>query len=327
MITVAGFNTAVDRRLEVPVLRPGEVHRAAAAQVTPGGKGLHVAQMIAELGEPVRLVGLEDEEHATALSQHLLARRVQWHGVRTSGRLRQCLAVQEANARVTEILEPGPSLDVGERAVLLDALLGLYSTSSVVVLSGSLPRGLASDTYAALVRKAAGFALPCLVDASGEALRAAVGAAPWCVKPNADEASALMERPLVSRDDAGECVRWLYAQGVSRPVVTLGAHGAIGFDGETVLHAWSDPADVRNPVGSGDCFLAGLAVGVARREPLTACMQLAVACGAACAETAETGFAERTRVREWTTRTRVEPLASPGATTAAQDVSGRDHPL
>lgn len=315
MITVAGFNTAIDRRLEVPVLRPGVVQRATAASSTPGGKGLHVAQMIAELGEPVRLVGLEDDEHAVSLARHLHARRVEWHPVRTSGRLRQCLAVQEADARVTELLEPGPVLENVECSALLDALLALYETSSVIVLSGSLPRGLPPDTYATLVRRAAAHALPCVVDASGEALRNAVGARPWCVKPNVDEASMLSGHPLAGLGDAGECARWLYSQGIARPVVTLGARGAVGYDGETLWHAWTDPATLRNPVGSGDCFVAALAVGTARREPVTTCMRLAVACGAACAENSETGFAEGKRVREWTSRTHVEPLLRPGAST------------
>lgn len=322
MITVAGFNTAMDRRLEVPALRLGEVQRATAARALPGGKGLHVAQMIAELGEPVRLVGLEDGEHATSLARHLHARGVEWHPVRTSAKLRQCLALQEANARVTEILEPGPSLDAGGCMALLDTLLGLYATSNIIVLSGSLPGGLASDTYATLIRKAAEHALPCLVDASDEVLRHAIDARPWCVKPNADEASALLGRPVIEPDDAGECVRWLYSRGVARPIVTLGARGAVGFDGETLWHARTDPANVRNPVGSGDCFLAALAVGTARGESLTACMQLAAACGAACAETDETGFADQTRVREWISRVHVEPLAPPDRFTHPRVVRG-----
>lgn len=63
MITVGGFNTAVERFADTDALRPGEVIRTTNVRVWPGGKGLHVAQAVAELGEPVRLVGIIDETH------------------------------------------------------------------------------------------------------------------------------------------------------------------------------------------------------------------------------------------------------------------------
>jgi pfkB family carbohydrate kinase len=47
------------RRLlvEVDGLRGGEIHRPAAVTVVPGGKGLNLARVTAELGAPVTAVG------------------------------------------------------------------------------------------------------------------------------------------------------------------------------------------------------------------------------------------------------------------------------
>lgn len=309
MITVVGFNTAMDRRIDLDVLRPGTVQRATSVQLRPGGKGLHVAQTIAALGEPVCLVGLSDAEHDDSLRDYLRTRGVEWRQVRSVHPLRQCLAVHEADGRVTEILEPGALLNPGTREALLAAAYAAIERSSVVVCTGSLPRGFAAGTYGDLVREASKRDARCLLDASADALREGIRAKPWLVKPNADEAAFLLGRPVHGVQDAIDCARLLQREGVARAVVTLGGQGAVGFDGETLWRAvCTAPVDVQDSVGSGDCFLAGLAVGAVRHETLDASLRRAVACGVANAESSETGHASPERVAAWLPHVAVDAL-------------------
>lgn len=313
MITVAGFNTAIDRRVDVDVLRPGAVQRADAAQAAAGGKGVHVAQMAVELGEPARLVGLGDAAHADLFARHLQRRGVEWHPVAVAGTLRQCLAVHESDGRTTEVLESGMTLDESTCQQLLDVVHALLDTTDVLVLSGSLPAGFPVDTYAGLVVEAKRRQLPCLVDTSGDPLEHALAARPWLIKPNADEATVLAGEPVDDEEPAFDCVRRLHELGVARPVVTLGAQGAIGFDGCAFWQAQSDVVAVRNSVGSGDCFLAAMAVGAARGEAFDISLRRAVACGAANAESDETGFADAASVCDWMARVHIEKLSAAGA--------------
>jgi tagatose 6-phosphate kinase len=112
MITVGGFNSSIDRALDVDALVLGQVNRVRGAGAYVGGKGVHVALTIAALGEPVALVGLIDEEHRREFDDFLGAHGVTFHGIRASGSIRSCLALREPfGARTTEILEPGPTLD------------------------------------------------------------------------------------------------------------------------------------------------------------------------------------------------------------------------
>ncbi|HEU0276583.1 MAG TPA: 1-phosphofructokinase family hexose kinase [Rhodanobacteraceae bacterium] len=325
MITVVGPNTAIDRSIDVGALRPGEVQRATAVRVRPGGKGLHVAQTVAALGEPVRLVGLDDAAHATLLAAHLNARGVDWQPVRAPHALRQCLALHEADGRITEILETGDAVPDPVQQELIDRVASLLGSSSALVLSGSLPAGFPADTYATWVRAARARNVPCLVDASGGPLKLAVRAGPWLVKPNVDEAGTLAGRRVAGVDDALECARTLQRAGVICPVVTLGAAGAVSVEGDAAWRAWAEGVRLRNGVGSGDCFLAAMAVAAVRGESLEASLQLAVACGAANAENEETGFAERDQIHAWVPRVRLErlrppsTLAAPAARSVARD--------
>lgn len=309
MIAIAGFNTALDRRLDVEALHAGSVQRARSAAVRPGGKGLHVAQTVAALGEHVSLVGLDDVVHEVALRDYTRGHGIEWHGVRAPHDLRQCLAIHEADGRVTEILEPGPELGASVRDALLTALDACMADARILVLSGSLPRGFAADAYARIIRAAAARGVRCLLDASGEALRAGIAAQPWLVKPNADEASALWGRPVRDVDAAAGFTQWLHGRGIERVIVTLGARGAVAGDGQGLWHAQSAPVEVRDSVGSGDCFLAGLAVAAARGETPDAALRLAIACGAGNAEGGETGLATPARVAAWLPRVTVTQLA------------------
>lgn len=308
MITVVGINTAIDHLMRVDALHLGEVNRTVHEQVLPGGKGLHVAQTIAALGESVQLIGLIDAAHRNLTARRMSERGVLFHGVEIDAPLRHCIALQDADGRITEVLGQGPQLGERDRAALQRAFRLALAESELVILSGSLPRGLPVDTYAELAQQVHAAGKRCLIDASGEVLRQAVAAQPFLLKPNRDEAEALFGRSVGDLDAAVTALRELAARGVAMPVLSLGAQGALGMDDSGVWHAAVELEQVRNTVGSGDCFLAGMAVAIRRREPLREALRLAVACGAANAMDVETGYVRpdqveallgRVRVREW----------------------------
>jgi sugar/nucleoside kinase (ribokinase family) len=91
--------------------------------------------------------------------------------------------------------------------------------------------------------------------------------------PNADEA-----RVLTGEADPERAARAL-ADGGREVVVTLGAAGALWSDGERVVRAGAEPAEVIDTTGAGDAFAAGLlAARAAGAEPAE---QLAAGCALA----------------------------------------------
>lgn len=310
MIVVAGFNTAIDTLVEVDRLQPGAVHRYRDAMRLPGGKGVHVAQTASALGATVKLVGLTDDIHGESIASRLQSRGVDFHGVRTS-RIRDCLALRERDGRVTELLEDGADIDGATAARLRDSVLALAVDGGVAVLSGSLPRGCPSTLYAELVEALQSRGVRCLVDTGGDALREAVDARPFLVKPNRDEAAELLRCTIPSLDAAAEAIALLQARGVRMPLLSLGAEGALLADGDAVLHGRLPLDHVVNPVGSGDCMLAAIAVALARDDDATAALRLGVACGAANAAGRETGHADPVQVQALLPRVAISRLPLP----------------
>lgn len=296
MITVAGFNTAIDRFIQLEALNPGEVHRVQVEHVYPGGKGVHVAQTIAALGERVQLIGVVDAAHRDLINHRMHERGVVFHGIDVAGELRHCLALRDARGAITEILGQGPELSRSECDALLEHFRRSVDESELVILCGSLPRGLPATVYADLVEYARQRGKRCLVDASGDAMRHAVDAKPFMVKPNRDEISEWIGQSVFNLHAAERAATALRERGVAVPVVTMGELGALAADESGVWHAQCASAYVHNSVGSGDCFLAGFAVAIKRNMSLDEALQLAVASGVANAQTEETGFAERSSV-------------------------------
>ena len=55
MITVGGFNSSIDKTMEMTELRSGAVNRASSVRAYAGGKGLHVARAIGTLASQYAL--------------------------------------------------------------------------------------------------------------------------------------------------------------------------------------------------------------------------------------------------------------------------------
>jgi len=307
VITVGGFNTSVDKSMRTDQIRIGGVSRVRDVRARPGGKGAHVALTAAALGEPVRLVGLIDDTHRALFEDFLGERGVEFHGVPTAGSVRTCLAVRDGEGRVTELLEPGPEVSADTRREILARFRMLAADAQISLLCGSLPPGMEPSDYAGLAAELRAAGRRCGVDTSGEPLRRAVEARPFLVKPNRDEAAALLDAPVGGVGEAARAARALEARGVALPVVSLGPQGAVACWEGRALHAVVTVQAV-NPVGSGDCLLGGMAVGLARGASAEEALRLGVACGAANAATPETGVVRRDDVEALLPRVTVSPL-------------------
>jgi len=279
MIAVAGINTAIDRLIEVEAFAPGLVVRARRAVEWPGGKGTHVAMCVAMLGEKVRLVGLIDAARRPAFAEWLRARAVEFHGIDTEAPIRTCLTIRDDAGYITEIREPGAAIDGDVWRAVVSRITLLSSGARVVVLSGSVPAGAPATGYADLIAASGGASV--LVDASGDLLRHAVRAAPFCVKANSDEAQALTGLTIGGLQEAARAVRVIASSGVQLAIISLGAAGAVACWRNRVCSIAAPPVTSVNTVGAGDCLLGGIATGLARGCEMEDVLRLGVACGTA----------------------------------------------
>ena len=131
----------------------------------------------------------------------------------------------------TEVNEPGPAVDDEASAPWRrrSSIPSSERTSASVVLAGSLPTGALSTVYADWTRRlsAATHAPAVIVDASDDALAAAVAARPFMVKPNRVEAERLLDRPIPDRDAALLAAASIVRRGPRAVLLSLGSDGAV----------------------------------------------------------------------------------------------------
>jgi 1-phosphofructokinase len=99
------------------------------------------------------------------------------------------------------------------------------------------------------------------VDASGEALAAAVRSGPDLIKPNRRELEEAVGRPVRTLADAVDAAEELRQLGAGEVLASLGPEGALLVGEDGVLHAESPVSRVRSTVGAGDTLLAGFLAG------------------------------------------------------------------
>ncbi len=316
MILVINLNASVDKRYELGKLVPGEVMRARSVQNTPGGKGLHVANVATILGENVVVSGFLGGKSGEFIAEETANYGIKGDFVTVAGETRSCLAIIDDAGQQTEILEPGPEISSEELHAFKVKFIQLMAKADVIVASGSAPRGIAKDIYAKLIKTAQEPGKKFLLDTSGELLAQGIAAQPFFIKPNQDEIKALTGREMKDEADIVREIKGFLAQGIKVAAVSLGAAGSlVGIASEAftpeaggIYRVTVPHIECVNPVGSGDSYVGGMAVALERGLSAEDALRLAAACGTANAMEAESGFVRQAMVDELVPQIKVEKL-------------------
>lgn len=298
MILVINLNASVDKRYKMKDLIKGEVMRAAEVDNTPGGKGIHVANVATILGEDCIATGYLGGKSGEFISEKLQDYGIKQDFVQVAGETRSCLAIITESSAQTEILEPGPTVTQEEQEAFWAKYQELLSKATVVAASGSMPKGLPGDFYGQLINLARKAGKPFLLDTSGEALIQGIKAQPYFVKPNNDEIKVLVGAELRSDEDIVHVLQKFMEDGIKLPVISLGAQGSMAGYNQHVYKITVPKIQCKNPVGSGDSFVAGIAVGIERGMAIEDVLSLGAACGTANAMEDESGFVRKEVVEE-----------------------------
>lgn len=310
MILTLTPNPAVDQTIFVHHLAVGEVNRFHESQFDPAGKGVNVSRMAHRLGWPTVAFGFLGGEIGRLAQLALEQEGVQHHFVPVSGQTRlNVTVVDEQTGRATSLYGPGAAVAAGDLSTLEGLLEFWLPASRVLVLAGSLPPGAPETLHAEYIRLAHAKGVKTFLDADDTPFRLGLEAKPYLIKPNVAEAERLVGRTLPDLASIIDAARDLAAHRVSVAVISMGAQGAVCADGEHVWFVTSPRVEARSTVGSGDSFVAGLAVALARGDDLMAGLRLGAAAGAATAMTAGTALGTAEAVEQLVPHVRIETVA------------------
>ncbi|HEX7240527.1 MAG TPA: 1-phosphofructokinase [Longimicrobiaceae bacterium] len=285
-------NPAIDWTVDVPGFTAGAVNRVAGQRSRAAGKGVNVAAALADHGLAVAATGFLGRGNAAPFEALFARKGIADRFVRVAGETRVGIKIVDPEKReTTDVNFPGPEVAPEEVRSLLERVAELSSVDPGpwFVLAGSLPPGVEATLYRDLVRALREAGCRTVLDASGEALRDALDAAPGVVKPNVHELEALLGRSLPTVEAVVEAARLLLARGVGLAVVSMGAEGALFVREDAVVQAVPPGVEVRSTVGAGDAMVAGIVAGELAGLPLAETARLATAFSLAALTGADAG--------------------------------------
>ncbi|CAN5494728.1 1-phosphofructokinase family hexose kinase [soil metagenome] len=320
---IACPNLSLDRTIRVERAVLGSVHRSIESDVRGGGKGVNVARALKCMGREALVVGFSAGRSGHAVLGLLEDEGIDTIATDVKGETRSCLTVLSEQAP-TVFNESGPRIDDAAWERFESTVAEQLDEAGPFVFSGSLPPGAPAASAAGLIERARTANCTTICDTSGTYLEAALVAAPDIVKPNLSEALALlgeegfesMDVPANALERAREAAVELRSRGPKTVIVTAGPAGVVyATEGETRA-VKSPEIEVVNPVGAGDCFVAGLIMELSSGAPMQEVVLSGVAMGAAGCETFAAGVVDPDRVRELRANTASsqpaeEPLQTP----------------
>lgn len=303
------LNPALDLTVQLPSLRLGEVNRGESLQVHAAGKGLNVAQVLADLGHQLTVTGFLGEANPHAFEQLFATRGFADEFVRVVGETRSNIKLAEADGQVTDINGPGLVVGDAHRIELLERIKRLAPAHELVVVAGSLPRGVDSEWFVELLQALKGLGVRVALDTSGPALREGLATAPWLIKPNEEELAEARGIELVEPEALAREAWRLQVEGIEHVVVSQGAEGVSWFVPGAGLHAHPPRVRVVSTVGAGDSLLAGVLHGLLEGWPAERTLVHATAIAAQAVGQVGFGITDTDGLAELEAAVRLQPLS------------------
>jgi 6-phosphofructokinase 2 len=286
--------------------------RCAAPRFFPGGGGVNVARVAVRFGAEVELI-----YPTGGATGQLLRRMIDREGIPNlaidlSEETREDFTVlEEATGAEYRFVLPGPQFSDREWRLCLEAIENLPARPVFIVASGSLPPGVPTDFYSRIARIASNAGARFVLDTSGEALKAALQAGVFLVKPNLRELGELMR--IDAEDDASlvAASKQLIGAGHAEVVaLTLGDFGALLTTRDNAWRAHAPQIDFVSAVGAGDSFLGALLWALVSERSMPDALKYAVAAGAAAVQSPGTALCERDDVERLLPAVKIETFAA-----------------
>lgn len=256
MIYTITFNPSLDYVVHTTDFSTGNINRAEAEAIYPGGKGINVSLVLQALGTRSKALGF-----VAGFTGREIERLCVNAGV-------QCdfLYLREGNSRInvkvisheeTALNGIGPL--IGQEDINhLKKTIGSLSSDDVLVLAGSIPAGIDNRIYEQLLASVATKGVRTVVDATGDLLRNVLKYKPFLIKPNREELEELFDIKRRTDEDIIFQARKLQEEGAQNVLVSLGGDGAVLIGEDNEIYKVKTPeGTLVNSVGAGDSMVAG----------------------------------------------------------------------
>lgn len=282
MIYTVTFNPSLDYIVTVKEFALGKTNRTVTEQMLPGGKGINVSTVLANLGIESTALGF-----TAGFTGEEIVKRVQNLGF-TCDFIRVPEGFSRINIKMkdfdgTEINGKGPIIGAAEVEQLFHRLDQLKE-GDVLVLAGSIPASMPDSTYRDIMSRLSDKGILFVVDATGELLLNVLEYHPFLIKPNNHELGEIFGVQLKTREAVIPYARKLRERGARNVLVSMAGQGAVLVDENGAVYELHAPlGKLVNAVGAGDSMVAGFLAGWMLKKEYLHAFKMGIAAGSASA--------------------------------------------
>jgi len=282
---ILALNPSIDAEWRVDDVVWEEKNNVQSERRWAGGKGINVARWLKQLGGKPQLLLPLGGQTGEELGAYLRSENLPAHVIRLRDATRINVILTTKGGRQMRFNPLGPKLSQLEWRGILSSVKrklpglrrnpcartksahplslggGAARGEALLILSGSLPRGVPVTAYAQFIRLAHRCGVKTLLDCDGPVLAAAIKARPFLVKPNDHELAQWWGKPLRAEADVVRAAGALSRQTRGWVLVSRGSRRSLLVNVAGGCQAFAAPRRVqpRNTVGAGDALLAGVA--------------------------------------------------------------------
>ncbi len=309
MIVCVTLNPCIERCLFIEGDLPfGKTFRTDPGFWLVGGKGINVARALTLLKKDVVALTFSGGLTGEIMQQELEKEKIYTKYVYTAAPTRLGFFVFDTEINGwREILEEGGEVTGSECREMLELFQREMETSSWVCLSGSSPCPVSDFLFAEMTVQAKQKGLKVLLDTYGPPLKEALEKGPDILKVNASE----LKSSLGEEFPPEEVYLALRRNGGKTLVVTDEARDILLFHGRDRIRIKPPETTVKNPVGSGDCFAAGMLYALLEGWDMVRAVAFGAAAGTANASKLHVAAIEKEEIEGFLGQVEIFPTHAP----------------
>lgn len=300
MIHTLTLNPSFDKTAECKEISVGGLNRIEIISKDTGGKGINVSKTVKALDGVSTAYALLGGAVGEAFKYSFDKMGIPLYFSEIEETTRTNLKVIDQKGNLTEFNETGPIATKKNIKEILSILKQNVKPLDVVVLSGSLPKGIDQDTYKKIVIDMKKLGALVILDVSGEPLKQAISSKPTIIKPNRHELATLYDVDTLSIDECIEKAKDLVKQGIILVVVSLGKEGALYVTKDDAYQVLPIHVEKSSPVGAGDALVAGLAYAYDQKYTFDEMIKISTAAATGAITTKGTNPADAKTVKKFT---------------------------
>lgn len=259
MVVTVTLNPCIDRTVKLKSFLYGSMNRMIDSRREVSGKGINVSLALNNLGVENKALGFVFKDTKDYFLTSLNKLGLSFIGIEENGELRENIKIwNEEDSTTTEINQKGARVNSSNWEDFKVLFKAEIASSSIVILSGSLPQGLEKSAYKELIEIANSNSIKVILDTEGDALLEGLKASPYLVKPNLYEFQKTFGGDGSVKSIAEISSALIREKKVEVIVVSLGKDGALIFDKDQAFFAPAIVENAKSAQGAGDNMVAGI---------------------------------------------------------------------